>query len=183
MQNLPAYVYVLFCALVYIGVKRCFAREVRPVRPILFPVVFVGLGLSSLGHLFPRAGVVVYAAALAALAVGATGGWFHARRWRLQFRTGPEGMLVRLPGDASLLVTLLMTFIAETFIHDAVATSRPWASTEACAILSFAAWGLLVGMPLGRAINVVTRGIRHANGSFDEGAAPEPSGLPVESDR
>lgn len=83
MQHLPAYVYVLFCGLVYIGVKRCFAREVRPVRPILFPIVFVGLGLSSLGHLFPRAGGDAYAAALAALALGATGGWFHARRWRL----------------------------------------------------------------------------------------------------
>ncbi|KVC55742.1 hypothetical protein [Burkholderia stagnalis] len=172
MQHLPAYVYVLFCGLVYIGVKRCFAREVRPVRPILFPIVFVGLGLSSLGHLFPRAGGDAYAAALAALALGATGGWFHARRWRLQFRTGPEGMLVRLPGDASLLVTLLLTFVAETFIHDAIATSRPWAATGTFAILSFAVWGMLVGMPLGRAVNVVTRCIRHANGSSDEGAAP-----------
>lgn len=163
---------MLFCALVYIGVKRCFAREVRPVRPILFPIVFVGLGLSSLGHLFPRAGVDPYAAALAALAAGAALGWFHARRWRLQFRTGSEGMLVRLPGDASLLVTLLLTFAAETFIHYAIATSRPWAATGSFAILSFAVWGLLVGMPLGRAINVVTRCIRHANGSSDEGTAP-----------
>jgi len=169
MPHLPTYVYVLFCALVYIGVKRCFVREVRPVRPILFPVVFVGLGLSSLGHLFPRAGVDAYAAVLAMLVAGTAGGWFHARRWRLQFRTGPEGMFVRLPGDASLLVTLLLTFVAETFIHYAIATARPWAATGAFAALSFAVWGGLVGMPLGRAINVVTRCIRHANGASEEG--------------
>lgn len=172
MQHLPAYVYVLFCVLVYIGMKRCFAREVRPVRPILFPILFVGLGMSSLGHLFPRAGLDAYAAALTALAGGATAGWFHARRWRLQFRKGPGGLLVRLPGDVSLLVTLLLTFIAETFIHYAIATERPLAATDSFAVLSFALWGLLVGMPLGRAINVVTRCIRHENGLSDEGAAP-----------
>ncbi|CAB3772966.1 membrane protein [Burkholderia sp. MSh2] len=170
MQHLPTYVYVLFCALVYIGIKRCFAREVRPVRPLLFPLVFVGLGLSSLGRLFPHAGADAFAAALAALVIGATGGWFHARRWRLQFRNGPQGLLVRLPGDASLLVTLLLTFVAETFIHYAIAAARPWAATGAFAILSFAVWGLLVGMPLGRALNVVMRGIRHANGAAEDDA-------------
>ncbi|PTB17352.1 hypothetical protein C9I57_28770 [Trinickia symbiotica] len=171
MPYLPTYVYVLFCLLVYIGVKRCFAREVRPVRPILFPVLFVGLGMSSLDHLLPRAGVEAYAAALAMLMVGTAGGWFHARGWRLQFKTGREGMFVRLPGDASLLITLLLTFVAETFIHYAIATSRPWAATSTFAVLSFAVWGGLVGMPLGRAINVVTRCVRHANGASVEGGA------------
>jgi hypothetical protein len=169
MPHFPNYVYVLFCLLVYIGVKRCFVREVLPVRPLLFPVVFVGLGLSSLGHLFPRAGADAYAAALAMLAIGTVGGWFHARRWRLQFRTGPTGMLVRLPGDASLLVTLILTFVVETFIHYAIAASRPWAATGTFAVLSFAFWGGLVGMPLGRAVNVVTRSVRHANGESEGG--------------
>ncbi|WP_042303827.1 hypothetical protein [Paraburkholderia kururiensis] len=175
MLHFPTYVYVLFCLLVYIGVKRCFVREARPVRPILFPVLFVGLGLSSLGHLFPWAGADAYAAALVMLLIGTAGGWFHARRWRLQFRTGPEGMLVRLPGDASLLVTLLLTFFAETFIHYAIAASRPWAATGTFVVLSFAVWGGLVGMPLGRAINVVMRCIRHANAALeeDDGAALE----------
>ncbi|MCA8102246.1 hypothetical protein [Burkholderia contaminans] len=170
MQHLPAYVYVLFCVLVYIGVKRCFAREVKPARPILFPVLFIGLGVSSLGHMFPHAGADSYAAALAMLAVGMAVGWYHARRWRLQFRAGPDGMRVRLPGDASLLVTLLLTFVAETFIHYSIASARPWAATGGFGILAFAVWGGLVGMPLGRAINVVTRCINHANGESDDGA-------------
>ncbi|ACR31199.1 hypothetical protein [Burkholderia glumae] len=172
MPHFPTYIYVLFCVLVYIGVKRCFAREVRPWRPILFPAVFVGLGLSSLHHLFPRAGADAYMAGLAMLACGAAGGWIHASRWHLRFRTEPEGMLVRLPGDGSLLVTLLLTFVAETFIHYAIATSRPWAATGAFAALSFAVWGGLVGMPLGRAVNVLTRCIRHANGvSVEDGSS------------
>ncbi|MBR8173908.1 hypothetical protein KDX27_40180 [Burkholderia cenocepacia] len=168
MPRFPVYVYVLFCALLYIGVKRCFAREVRPWRPIIFPVVFVGLGLSNLDHLFPRAGAGAYAAGLAMLGFGAAGGWLHASRWRLQFGTGPEGMLVRLPGDGSLLVTLLLTFATETFVHYAIASSQPWAASGAFATLSFAVWNGFVGMPLGRAINVTTRCIRHANGVSEE---------------
>ncbi|MDR8727153.1 hypothetical protein [Burkholderia pseudomultivorans] len=172
MQRLPIYVYLLFGVLVYVGLKRCFPREVRPVRPIVFPVVFVGLGIASLGHLFPRAGDDAYAAALAALMVGAAAGWLHARRWRLQFRHAAEGMLVRLPGDASLLVMLLLTFVAETLMHYAIAASWPWAASGAFAMLSFSVWGVLVGMPLGRAINVITRCLRYADGSFDEGDSP-----------
>ncbi|MGZ2749759.1 hypothetical protein [Burkholderia stagnalis] len=175
MRLLPTYVYIVFCALVYVGAKRCFAREVRPVRPLLFPIVFVGLGLSSLGHLFPRSGADAYGVALAAALVGTAVGWLHARRWRLQFRNGAQGWRVRLPGDASLLVTLLLTFAAETFIHYAIATERPWAATASFGVASFATWGLLVGMPLGRAINVVARCIRHVNRSPDDVAAPAPA--------
>ncbi|KND57501.1 hypothetical protein BVER_05797 [Candidatus Burkholderia verschuerenii] len=107
MPHFPTYLYVLFCLFVYIGIKRCFVREVRPVRPVLFPILFVALGLSSLSHLFLRASAEAYAAGFGMLVVGAAGGWLHAGLWRLQFRNGPEGIFVRLPGDASLLVTLL----------------------------------------------------------------------------
>ncbi|MBN3819994.1 hypothetical protein G3N57_26860 [Paraburkholderia sp. Se-20369] len=171
MRHLPTYVYLVFCALVYIGAKRCLARDVPPARPLLFPAVFVGLGLLSLGHLFPHSGAGAYAVALAAVALGTAVGWHHARRWRLQFRNGAHGWRVRLPGDASLLVTLLLTFAAETFIHYAIAAGRPWAATASFGMAAFATWGLLVGMPLGRAINVVTRSICHVNGAPDAAAA------------
>ncbi|WP_394335895.1 hypothetical protein [Burkholderia savannae] len=59
--------------------------------------------------------------------------------------------------------TLMLTFAAETYMHYAAA--KPWAVTNAFVIASFAVWGILVGMPLGRAINVVARCVRHANES------------------
>ena len=76
---------------------------------------------------------------------------------------------MRLPGDASLLVTLMLTFVAETGIHYAVAVHAAWAATSGFVMLSFAVWGVLVGMTLGRAVNVVARCMRHASGSASGG--------------
>ncbi|PCE30556.1 DUF6622 family protein [Burkholderia ubonensis] len=163
--SVPSYVYLLFCALVYLGVRRCFPREASPSRTLLFPFVFAMLGVTSLRALFPGAGPDTSIIALAALAVGAACGWLHARRWRLEFVVRPAGLLVRLPGDASLLATLMLTFAVETYLHYAVASAQPWAATTGFALAAFAVWGLLVGMPLGRALNVVARAMRYANGA------------------
>ncbi|WP_319001973.1 DUF6622 family protein [Burkholderia seminalis] len=165
LLHLKPYVYVMFCVLLYIGIKRCFPREVPAMRPLISPVVFGMLGIVSLNGLFPHAGVDANAIALAAVLGGASLGWLHASRWRLEYRSMPSGLHVRLPGDASLLVTLMVTFVAETCMHYAVAVRAPWAATSGFEMLSFAVWGVLVGMTLGRALNVVVRCMRHASGS------------------
>ncbi|WP_256990271.1 hypothetical protein [Burkholderia sp. HI2714] len=121
--------------------------------------------LRRLDGRFPYAGIDANAVALAAVLGGAALGWLHASRWRLAYRPASSGLRVRLPGDASLLATLMLTFVAETGIHYAVAVHAPWAATGSFVMLSFAVWGVLVGMTLGRAVNVVVRCMRHANGS------------------
>ncbi|KVA14301.1 DUF6622 family protein [Burkholderia ubonensis] len=166
--SVPSYVYLLFCALVYLGVKRCFPREASPSRMLLFPVAFAMLGVASLRALFPGVGPDAGMVALAALSVGAAFGWLHARRWRLEFSVRPAGLLVRMPGDASLLATLMLTFAAEAYVHYAIASEQPWAATTGFALTAFAVWGLLVGMPLGRALNVVVRAMRYANGARNQ---------------
>ncbi len=59
---------------------------------------------------------------------------------------------------------IVLTFAAESFMHYAVESGQPWAATDGFSALSFALWGVLVGMPLGRALNVVMRSIQYANG-------------------
>ncbi|UXU88221.1 hypothetical protein [Burkholderia sp. S-53] len=167
--HLKPYVYAMFCVLLYIGIKRCFPREVPAARPLISPVAFGMLGIVSLNGLFPHAGIDANAIALAAALTGAALGWLHAGRWRLAYRSTPSGLRVRLPGDASLLVTLMLTFVAETCMHYAVAAREPWAAASGFAMLSFAVWGVLVGMPLGRAVNVVVRGMRDAGASARSG--------------
>jgi hypothetical protein len=159
-----SYVVVLLCVLLYIGVNRCFPREVRPTRPLLTPVIFLAMGFGSLGELFPHAGDADLVVSVVMVAVGAGLGWLHARRWALQYRRGPNGLLVRLPGDPSLLVMIVVTFVAESFMHYAVESGQPWAATDAFAAMSYALWGVLVGMPLGRGLNVVMRCAQYANG-------------------
>jgi hypothetical protein len=158
------YVLALLGVLLYVGVNRCFPREVRPGRPLLTPVIFLASGIGSLGALFPHAGSADLFVTAVAVAAGAGLGWMHARRWALQYRTGTSGLLVRLPGDPSLLAMIVLTFVSESFMHYAVESGQPWAATDTFAALSFAIWGVLVGMPLGRALNVVMRSIQYANG-------------------
>ncbi|RKP48332.1 hypothetical protein [Trinickia fusca] len=171
MQYVPTYVYVLLCVLVYVGIRRCYPRTIRVERTIVFPLAFVLLGASSVNRLFPGAGWPDYALALFTLAAGIVLGWLHASRWRLGFEpiatvddsgVRRRGMRVRLPGDPSLLVTLLLMFALEGFLHYAVETRQPWAASEQFVSLAFAAWGMLAGMPLGRALNVLVRSIRAA---------------------
>ncbi|MCA7903776.1 hypothetical protein LGM39_30885 [Burkholderia cepacia] len=169
LLHLKPYVYVMFCVLLYIGIKRCFPREVPAARPLISPVAFGMLGIVSLNGLFPHAGIDANAIALGAVVSGAALGWLHASRWRLEYRPASSGLRVRLPGDASLLVTLMLTFVAETGIHYAVAVHAPWAAASGFVMLSFAVWGVLVGMTLGRAVNVVVRCMRHASGSASGG--------------
>lgn len=159
MHFIPTYVYVLFCALVYLGIRRCFARTTRPERLLVFPFIFFAFGTASLDRAFPGAGPSAYAVAFAMLAAGAGIGWFHASRWRLQFNTSDTRTKVRVPGDPSLLVTLLLSFAIKFVVQYAISVHAAWSRTTPFVILSFAAWGLLAGMPLGRAMNVVARAL------------------------
>jgi hypothetical protein len=155
---------VLLGVLLYIGVNRCFPREVRPGRPLLTPILCLAGGYGSLGALFPHAASADFFVTACAVTAGAILGWMHARRWALQYRVGPFGLRVRLPGDPSLLCMIVLTFVVDSFMHYAVESGQPWAATDGFAALSFALWGVLVGMPLGRALNVLMRSIQYANG-------------------
>ena len=157
MLRIPAYVYVLLCVLIYVGIKRCYPRVTQPERAVLFPLLLVVLGALSLSRLFPSAGADTSALSGATLAGGALLGWGHASRWRLRFEAINGATVVHLPGDPSLLATLLATFVVEFVMHFAVESNQAWAATNAFITGSFGIWGVLGGMPLGRASNVLVR--------------------------
>ncbi|MBU6487001.1 MAG: hypothetical protein KGQ57_04160 [Burkholderiales bacterium] len=159
MHFIPTYVYVLLCALVYLGVRRCFPRTMRPERLLVFPLGFLALGAASLDRAFPGADISMDAVSLAMLALGAGLGWLHASRWSLQFKITGNRLKVRVPGDPSLLVTLLLSFVCKFIEGYAMAVHAPWSTSLSFKLLSFAMWGILAGLPLGRAINVVLRSI------------------------
>ncbi|RQS27961.1 hypothetical protein DIE03_19855 [Burkholderia sp. Bp8992] len=71
---------------------------------------------------------------------------------------------IRAPSSEALRVRDVLR--AALHQHQALFPARlPWATTSGFAMLSFAGWGVLVGMTLGRALNVVVRCMRHASGS------------------
>lgn len=155
MSHINGYVIVIFFALVYIGVKRCFPRTINPNQLFLFPALLVLNGLHNVPALLPQAGAADFALmALAGLA-GAALGWAQARRWVLQFNA--DASSVRMPGDPGLLVAILATFVFQFGLHYAIAAHLPLASSAAFVPLALIIWGALAGMPLGRAVNVWVR--------------------------
>lgn len=160
MFQIPTYVYVLFCVLVYLGVRRSFPRNIRPERTLIFPLAFLALGATSLHRLFPDARFAAQGLALTLIVLGAAIGWLHASRWHLRFTQTSDGLEVTLPGDPTLLVTLLLSFFIKFAQHYALAAHASWAASHTFELLSFAAWGALAGMPLGRSANVLARAAR-----------------------
>ncbi|KPC50655.1 hypothetical protein [Amantichitinum ursilacus] len=162
MQHVPDYVYLILAALVYIGIKRCFASVMRPERLLLFPALMLFNGYDSLPQLLPALDHSAIAAALLTMAAGLYIGWQHAARWALQFSA--DGKQVRVPGDISLLVNILVSFAFEFGLHAANAMHAGWLHSNVATATALSVWGLLVGMPLGRGINVlVRRGQAQAN--------------------
>lgn len=165
--HIPFYVFVLFGVLVYLGIRRCYPRLARPERAAAFPIILLLLGGSSLGRLFPLASLQDVAVAVAACGAGALLGWLHASRWRLQFDTTRSALRVLLPGDPGLLVILLTTFAAECVMHYGVESGQPWAAYDGFRLASFAVWGVVAGMSLGRVLNVLVRTARHLSERVD----------------
>ncbi len=155
MSHVPGYVFVILAVLIYIGVKRCLPRTVKPERLLLFPLFIVGSGLNSMLGLFPHAGVLEWGAALLVGLAGLAAGWHHARRWTLSF--SPDGSQVRLPGDPGLLIIILLTFGFEFVLHFAIAAHISWVNSALFVPAALAVWGFLAGMPAGRALNVLVR--------------------------
>ncbi|MBB5191148.1 hypothetical protein HNQ50_001871 [Silvimonas terrae] len=153
MSHVPGYVFVILAVLIYIGVKRCMPRTVKPERLLLFPLLIVGSGLNSMLGLFPHAGVIDWGAAVLAGLIGLAAGWHHARRWTLSF----DGSLVRMPGDPGLLIIILFTFGFEFVLHFAIAAHVSWITSTLFVPTALALWGFLAGMPAGRALNVLVR--------------------------
>ncbi|GGP26890.1 hypothetical protein [Silvimonas amylolytica] len=155
MSHVPGYVFVILAVLIYIGVKRCMPREVKPERLLLFPLLIVASGFNSMAALFAHAAPTSWAGAVMTGAIGLAAGWHHAQGWRLSFNA--DGSRVRLPGDPSLLIIILFTFGFEFVLHFALAAHLTWMTSPLFAPVSLGVWGLLAGMPAGRAINVLVR--------------------------
>ena len=155
MAHIPTYVMVIFFGLVYIGIKRCFPRTVSPSRLFVFPAILVANGLHSMVGLLPDMGVLAVAFLSVAALVGVGMGWLHGQRWHIEFNA--DRSMVSLPGDPSLLVIILLSFVFQFALHYALAAHLPIATSALFVPGALAVWGWLAGMPLGRALNVLAR--------------------------
>ena len=72
LKRMPAWVFVLFAALVFFGVMQSRTRQVTLVRVTILPLVLIGLSLSGLSGTFGGKGNTGFALAAWLAAVAAT---------------------------------------------------------------------------------------------------------------
>jgi hypothetical protein len=155
LQHIPAYVYVLFILLVWLGVSRCFPRSMRVERLGIMPSLIVALAVRAFLQLFPQPGITGLAGAAMGMASGILLGWYHARSWVVKVE--PEKRRLTVPGDVLILGIILGAFVFEFVLHFAAATHAVWMDSSFVQPVAAFIWAWLAGMTVGRNANLGMR--------------------------
>ena len=155
LQHIPAYVYVLFILLVWLGVSRCFPRSMRVERLGIMPALIVALAVRAFLQLFPQPDITSLAGAAMGMVIGILLGWYHARGWVVKVE--PERRRLTVPGDVLILVIILSAFVFEFVLHFAAATRAGWMESSVVQPAAAFIWAWLAGMTVGRNANLGLR--------------------------
>jgi hypothetical protein len=155
MSHVPAYVYVLFLALLWMGVARCFPRTIRVERLLIMPALMTVLGVRGFVSLFHGPDNADLFAAVLGAAIGLAIGYRHVRRWAV--RIDRSARTIAVPGDVMMLVIILATFAFEFALHYGIDSAAAWAGSALVPPVSAAVWSLFVGMSAGRNAKLALR--------------------------
>jgi hypothetical protein len=158
MSHLSIYVYLLFLLLLWMGIKRCFPRTIRIERLLFIPVLMAVLGSRSFFGLFPSAGTTAFIAGVLGGALGLVVGYRHVQGWNIVVNR--QARLVSLPGDVTMFVIILATFVFEFALNYGVLSGASWAASAVLPPVAAAIWCCFIGMSAGRNLNLTQRFIR-----------------------
>jgi len=155
MTHVPAYVYILFLLLLWMGISRCLPRTIRVERLAIMPLLMAILGACGFDGLFSQPSLLDVLFAALGLGIGMAVGWRHVSGWKIAVDK-TKGSL-SLPGDIMMLVIILATFAFEFLLHAAAATHAAWFSAPFVPPLAAAIWAGFIGMSLGRNLHLLSR--------------------------
>lgn len=147
MSHVPTWVYILFFALLYLGIKGCYTRVMTVKRLVIFPVVFIFFSLHStilLFHFFLTGLLLLFLGGV----VGGLLGYLRVRHRVI--RADKQKFLIEIPGDIFILAMIIFIFAIEFFIH--YAFTAHWAIAQVNLFKNCAAilTGLVAGISIGR---------------------------------
>ncbi len=147
MSHVPTWVYILFLALLYLGIKRCFTRTMPVDRLALAPLIFIFLSLRSNLSLFGVGLGIILSLILGALCGMLIGHLQVKNRTILADKTKK---LIQIPGDISMLIMIMAIFFIEFFIHYAIDAHWQISANASVRILAIVLSGVVVGISVGR---------------------------------
>ena len=149
MFGIPTWVVGLFLVLVYIGIKRCSTRVMPLKKMAIAPIIFILFSLNSVSDLF-TINVINSILLFSGFVAGNYFGYLQVKDKRIL--ADKEKYLIQIPGDFSLLVSLMLVFLTVFSIHYIV--DAHWAISDLVIfkVPAIIVSGVVIGLTLGRTL-------------------------------
>jgi len=160
MSNVPYWVYFLFFGLLYIGIKRCFTNTIKVKRFILLPLALLFLSIyDSYEQMLqiPLSILIWVLCFILTVCLGA----YYVRNKIVQ--ADKKNRLIRIPGDGSILILILIMFTVEFFVNFAKDTHAVYVNESWFILLVAVLSGLLIGFTSGRNLMYFIKYIKAEN--------------------
>jgi hypothetical protein len=147
MTDVPIWVYFLFFGLLYIGIKRCFTNTIKIKKFIILPLALLCLSLyDSYDQMLqmPVSILVWMVSFLLTVCLGA----YYVRNRKVQ--ADRTNRLIKIPGDWSILILILIMFSVEFFVNYAKDTQAVYVNQSWFVLLMALLSGLMIGFTSGR---------------------------------
>ena len=144
----PAWVYILFFYLLFIGIKSMKTGVVSLKKLFILPIIFFFMSLHTLLASFDLTvgSVVIY---IVSLALGSWVGWLFAKNKVLAF--DKKHHLIKLQGSATTLILVLLIFSIKYYFGYALAVDPTRVQDFTFRSLMIASSGIITGIFIGRA--------------------------------
>jgi hypothetical protein len=149
VRHTPVWVWFLLAALLALGISQLRRRRVPPARLLALPIALLAMGLWSTLSNFaaPLLPLLAWGAALAA-------GALLGRRLPKPAGTAWDGARLLVPGSAIPLVVIVAIFSLRYVGSIALVLHPAWRAASEVALPMSAAFGLIAGVLLGRALGL-----------------------------
>lgn len=140
LSHTPIWVYAIFGACLYLGVRQSQARAVKPWRLAVLPLLMVLWGLWSIATM---GALCLLASYTAALSLGACLSWNSSSTRRICW--DESRALILLPKNYWVLVSILGIFCCRYIFNVLTITQSEWLQSQEFLIAYGAALGFLAG--------------------------------------
>ena len=148
LQHTPRWVFALFVAMLWLGLRQTVSREVSLQRVLLTALALTGFSLYGLLNAWPAQALPLVCWLLTCAAVV----------WLVLRGAVPEGTeyhpdlrSFRMPGSLLPLITMLGVFTTKYVVGVAMATQAEWIHSPTFTLIFSMLYGLFSGLFLGRA--------------------------------
>lgn len=148
LQHTPVWVYIVFIALLYFGIRACFTREVSIQQTLVFPLVFIVLSILTF-YDYPHSLIAIPVWILAAV-VGAMVSRSLLERHPLKLGNKTHTLVV--PGSYGILFILLFYFALRYYLgYQAAIHGGVQSLTTIQLMVFFISSGFISGLFIARA--------------------------------